>query len=115
MLRREEWQKATGGRYLKLAEKNVPISRRKTRAWSSRLPQEQRRPITRASGRSITRPPSNASRAGDKDKALMINAFGDHFLTDAFAAGHLINKPDVMEQFKSQLKLDAKGESSPGL
>jgi len=40
----------------------------------------------------------------------MINGFGDHFLTDAFSAGHLINKRDVMEKFKNQLQLDAKGE-----
>ena len=33
----------------------------------------------------------------------MTNAFADHFLTDAFAAGHLINKTDVMELFKSQM------------
>lgn len=51
-----------------------------------------------------------ASQAGDKDKALQINAFGDHFLTDAFAAGHLVNKRDVMEKFKGQLQLDAENE-----
>lgn len=32
----------------------------------------------------------------------MVNAFGDHFLTDAFAAGHLVNRRDVMEMFRSQ-------------
>jgi hypothetical protein len=32
---------------------------------------------------------------------LIINAFGDHFLTDAFAAGHVINKAVVVERFKS--------------
>ena len=38
----------------------------------------------------------------------MTNAFGDHFLTDAFSAGHLINKRDVMEQFKGHLTKDPK-------
>jgi hypothetical protein len=50
------------------------------------------------------------SQAGSKDEALQINAFGDHFLTDAFAAGHLINKRDLMEKFKDSLAKNAKGE-----
>jgi LysM repeat protein len=44
------------------------------------------------------------SQAGDKNKALQRNAFADHFLTDAFSAGHLINKLDVMEKFKGGIK-----------
>ena len=52
----------------------------------------------------------DTSKSGRKDQAMMTNAFGDHFLTDAFAAGHLINKRDVMEKFKSQLKLNSKGK-----
>jgi hypothetical protein len=50
------------------------------------------------------------SQAGDRDKALATNAFADHFLTDAFAAGHIFNKPDVMEQFESNLPKTSKGE-----
>ncbi len=41
-----------------------------------------------------------ASQGGDRNKALQINSFADHFLTDAFSAGHLINKLDVMQKFK---------------
>ena len=33
-------------------------------------------------------------------RPLVINAFGDHFLTDAFASGHLINKAVVAEVFR---------------
>jgi hypothetical protein len=33
-------------------------------------------------------------------RALAINAFGDHFLTDAFASGHLVNKDVVIAYFK---------------
>lgn len=33
------------------------------------------------------------------DQAYPINAFGDHFLTDAFSAGHLINKEQVLKKF----------------
>ena len=32
---------------------------------------------------------------------LTTNAFGDHFLTDAFAAGHLVNKELVIDRFRS--------------
>ena len=53
------------------------------------------------------------SQAGDRDKALAINAFADHFLTDAFAAGHLFNKRDVMETFNRQLPVDAKRKFTP--
>ena len=53
------------------------------------------------------------SQAGHKDKALAINAFADHFLTDAFASGHLFNKRDVMETFNRQLPVDAKGKFTP--
>jgi len=43
-----------------------------------------------------------------------VNAFGDHFLTDAFAAGHVINKEEMIAYFKanffngSSLKPEAK-------
>jgi len=43
------------------------------------------------------------ARAGTSSDALdiayPINAFGDHFLTDSFSAGHLINKEMVMNRF----------------
>lgn len=43
------------------------------------------------------------ARSGNSSAALEeaypINAFGDHFLTDAFAAGHLFNKEIVMQRF----------------
>ena len=37
------------------------------------------------------------------DKATTINAFGDHFLADAFASGHLFNKDDVMNLARKQV------------
>src|SRR5258705_3994161 len=106
----EKWQKATGGRFLDLAEQNV----------AHFAPQRADLASTSAAGKTSTNHKSewekhhtaalNASKSGDKEKAMMINAFGDHFLTDAFSAGHLINKADVMELFKSQLKLNAAGD-----
>jgi Domain of unknown function (DUF4157)/LysM domain len=109
LVEHDEWEKASGGRYLKLAEKNV----------AHFAPQNATRVKPSAAGAAGPNHKSEwekyhaaalaESVAGNKDKALMTNAFADHFLTDAFAAGHLINKPDVMEAFKSQLKLDAQG------
>lgn len=57
-----------------------------------------------------------ASRLEDSDargvkerQAMIINAFGDHFLTDAFSSGHLVNKSDIMagaERRLSELTAD---------
>lgn len=36
--------------------------------------------------------------ASDKgNEALMVNGFGDHYLQDSFAAGHMINKTQIMQ------------------
>jgi hypothetical protein len=40
----------------------------------------------------------------------MQNAFANHFLTDAFSAGHLFNKRDVMEKFNGQLPTTGQGD-----
>jgi hypothetical protein len=43
------------------------------------------------------------ARAGNNstaiDEAIPINAYADHYLTDAFSAGHLVNKEYVMQTF----------------
>jgi hypothetical protein len=44
---------------------------------------------------------AHAAAAGDKkvpNQALVTNAFAAHFLTDAFSAGHLVAKADLMAQ-----------------
>ncbi len=103
----DEWQAATSGRYLKLAERNeahfapsdtslAPASGKGTANHKT----EWKKHHTSALG---------FSQKGNKDKALRTNAFGDHFLTDAFAGGHLINKRDVMQLFQSKL-VNARGE-----
>jgi LysM repeat protein len=106
----EEWQKATRGRYLKLAEKNVTHFAPPSAGLVTPSAAGAASPNHKSEWEKQHKAALDASRSGDKDKALMTNAFADHFLTDAFAAGHLINKLDVMERFKSQLTLDAKGE-----
>jgi LysM repeat protein len=55
----------------------------------------------------------HSSQRGQKDKALQVNAFADHFLTDAFSAGHLINKLDVMEKFKGSIKTTTPDPKKP--
>ena len=41
-----------------------------------------------------------------RNRALLLNGFGDHFLQDAFAAGHLIDKTRVMQWFYEWRKTD---------
>jgi len=103
----ERWQAATHGRYLGLAAKNephfapsnpdfIPVSGKSTGDHKQSWEDNHRKAVV-------------ASRAGDKDKALLQDAFADHFLTDAFSAGHLFNKRDVMEKFNNQLPTTGAG------
>ncbi len=46
------------------------------------------------------------------DAAYPINAFADHFLTDAFSAGHLINKELVMNRFIANVMTNGKVNSA---
>jgi hypothetical protein len=105
------YQQATGGRFLELAQDNeshfappdanlVPVS------GLSKADHKQTWEKYHAEA-------IKASQAGDLDKALHLSSFADHFLTDAFASGHLINKRDVMEKFKKTLPTDVKGEFTP--
>lgn len=93
-----EWETATGGRYLKLAADNrahfAPgkdgtgmTGTNHKAAWHD----QHRQALFQAQfdGRFDYGKVSNSART--------INAFANHFLTDAFSAGHLINKPEVMQ------------------
>lgn len=46
---------------------------------------------------------------GKVDEALLMNAFGDHFLEDAFSAGHLKSEADLMELARVRLELGGEG------
>jgi len=102
----EEWDAATHGRYLRLAEKNeahfAPSAT--TLAPASGMGSDHKTAWTRHHTSALS-----LSQKGNKDEALRTNAFGDHFLTDAFAGGHLINKQDVMNLFQSKL-VNSSGE-----
>ncbi|MFN6567012.1 DUF4157 domain-containing protein [Dendronalium sp. ChiSLP03b] len=43
------------------------------------------------------------------NQALLQNAFGEHYLQDSFAAGHLINKTKIMQWFVAWLNKQDKG------
>jgi hypothetical protein len=104
----EKWQEATDKRYLELAQRNESHFAPPDAALvehSGVKSANHKEVWERVHTAALTE-----SQAGDLDKALAINSFADHFLTDAFAAGHLINKRDVMERFKKSLAPDAKGE-----
>jgi murein DD-endopeptidase MepM/ murein hydrolase activator NlpD len=102
----EEWEKATGGRYLELAKKNEAHFAPPNPSLVTPSAAGAGSPNHKSEWETQHRSALDASKAGDRDMALMTNAYGDHFLTDAFSAGHLVNKRDLMEQFKGQLKLD---------
>jgi hypothetical protein len=104
----EEWRETTGGRYLKLAEKNLAHFAPTSPALVTPSTAGAASVNHKSELEKYHKAALDSSKSGDKDKALMTNAYGDHFLTDAFSVGHLINKRDVMEHFKSQLKLDTK-------
>ena len=93
----EEWQKATEGRkhkawrpdeYLDLAAKNEShFARLNREKWLSNHLQAV-----------------HLAQKGKLDLALATNAFGDHFLTDAFSAGHLIEKKKMTDDARANLK-----------
>jgi hypothetical protein len=96
-----QWQAATNGRYLTLSEDNaahfapsdpslVPGGGNSAEDHKSEWEKLHRQAL-------------DAATTGNRDAAMATNAFGDHFLTDAFAAGHLFNKQDLMDHFARQL------------
>ena len=104
----ERWQTATKGRFLGLAAKNdqhfappnaavAQVSGESTGDHKSSWEANHRKALA-------------AARAGQKDTALLMNSFADHFLTDSFSAGHMFNKGDVMARFNKQLPTEGTGD-----
>jgi len=105
----KDWSDATQQRYLKLAEQNYQhfapeglirggLELRASSRGNSKQAWESyhRKAIGEARKLATSGPPPFLERP------LIINAFGDHFLTDAFAAGHLINKQALIERFQQR-------------
>jgi hypothetical protein len=82
-----QWNAVTHGRYAKLALKNVKHFAPPNPAFAavSGKSTEDHKTEWEANHKVAVQ----TSQAGDRDKALATNAFADHFLTDAFAAGHI--------------------------
>lgn len=108
----DKWQEATGKRYLKLAENNYEHFSADTLAGmrgfvaaagrhgdnKTAWERHHRQAITAAQQLFA----ANAAQTSVfPEEPLIINAFGDHFLTDAFSSGHVINKEAMIERFKA--------------
>jgi hypothetical protein len=99
-----EWQTATGGRYLVLAEDNFTHFAPDTLfndAIASAAPRHSNHKEAWETHHGLALQEARGAGAGAPPAhALIVNAFGDHFLTDAFAAGHLVNKDAVANYFR---------------
>ena len=108
----DNWVNAIGDRYIELAEENyshfAPNNIYKNEPWvvnvgkhaNNRTEWEKyhRRAITEA--QRLLQSAGSAGSPPFLEGPLTINGFGDHFLTDAFSAGHTINKDATIEMFK---------------
>lgn len=91
----QRYQEITGGRYLQLAARNDTHFARLNRAEWRRL-HNQAIAEAQAAGRS----------GSDRQfqRALLIDAAAGHFLTDAYAAGHLFDKSEVLASITACLQ-----------
>jgi len=96
----EDWaspEKGIGKRFLDLAiTNNSHFAPPPAGTSSSKANNRQSWELYHAQAIKIARGGNNSSAL---DAAYVVNAFGDHFLTDAFSAGHLLNKEIVMNKF----------------
>jgi hypothetical protein len=98
-VREAEWITATGGRYTELAAKNAPhFAGSRTGGGYEEGGEGNRRQWWTYHTKAL-----RLAQSKKLDEALKTNAFADHFLTDAFSAGHFINKANVMERAERAL------------
>jgi len=107
----DSWEWATHKRYLKLAEDNYehfspsPAFKSLPHVSAShgdnKSAWERHHRLAIEEAQRMLLAPENAKRPVFLERPLIINAFGDHFLTDAFASGHLINKDATIAYFKT--------------
>lgn len=96
----KDWMAATGGRYLDLAVNNFAHFAPSAKPQSIHPPKDNKAAWEQHHADAI-----NQVRSGiSMQEALIINAFGDHFLTDAFSSGHLFSREDVNQALLKQLK-----------
>jgi hypothetical protein len=98
-----EWESATPKgphrkkTYLELAEENAThFAPRRSHDWKWETARDHRAEWQRLHKRALDAA-RTAKTPADLQRAHGINAFAAHFLTDAFSAGHLINKEQTRE------------------
>lgn len=108
----EEWETATRERYLDLAEENYEhfspdtlfpkaiFAKNAGKHGNNKTTWEKHHKWAIEEAQKMFMAPENAAVSFFPEWPLIINAFGDHFLTDAFAAGHVINKEMTIEYYK---------------
>lgn len=108
----DAWEKATKFRYLELAEDNFhhfsPDYLFADTIWgkaggrkpNNKTTWEEYHRWAIKEAQKMFLDPANANTSFFPEWPLIINAFGDHFLTDAFASGHLVNKEAIIEYYK---------------
>jgi len=109
-IRDEREGKLKGGkaneRYQEITQKYIGLGKRQkehTFLGLARVNAPHFTPTNRDAWKHLHKQALQASRDAGKDKgkletALIIDAFGGHFLTDAFASGHLFNKKKLEDQ-----------------
>ena len=98
-----EWDTATNHRYVDLAESNFTHFAPDTLVNDAIASQPPHHSNHKAEWERYHRMALHEARAASGDPpvhAMIVNAFGDHFLTDAFAAGHLVNKDVIVNYFR---------------
>lgn len=113
----ETWDKITDGEYTRLAQENdshfgdtnenLVGDSGSAKATNASTWEENYRAALKEAQRAAefrTRPGVGPDTiAGLEQRARITNAFGEHFLTDAYSAGHLFNKADYMERVREAL------------
>jgi hypothetical protein len=99
----DEWDKATAGRYIDLAAKNVAHFA-PTAGTSGLTGTNHKAKWYDLSKQALHQAWFDGQQNGKKvsNEAQTVNSFAAHFLTDAFAAGHLINKPTVIDEARQK-------------
>jgi hypothetical protein len=98
----EDWNKATEGRYTDLALANDTHFAPSNAALVA--PSKHGGGDHKSAWEAYHRRALDLAQKGQMNEALAMNGFADHFLTDAFSAGHLVNKGDVMAKFRKNLQ-----------
>ena len=101
----EEFQQATAGR--KKEEQYVNLSAANAEHFdppTTKLPDTAQKGDNKSTWYGYHLAAIEKASAGKTDEAMLMNSFADHFLTDAFSAGHIVSKAELME--KARAKVD---------